>query len=72
MSDGIGFLTPDFDGSATDLCRRLTLPSYLWPYVNGALGELLNEDNWIEFGDMAPADVVQAFQDAIDNMDACP
>jgi len=72
MTDGIGFLTPDLDGSATDVCRRLTLPSFLWPYVNGALGELLVEDNWTEWGNMTPDEVVQIFQSAIDDMDACP
>lgn len=69
--DGIAFHTPDYDGNAPVVCRRLALPSFLWPLFNGAFGELLDESRWYQFGDMAIGDVVQAFQAAFDDMGQC-
>lgn len=69
--DGIAFHTPDYDGNAPVLCRRLALPSFLWPLFNGAFGSLLDEGNWYSFGNMPVEDVVQAFQNAFDNMGSC-
>ena len=69
--DGIGFLTPDYDGSAAIICRRLALPSFLWSLFNGAYGQLLESDNFVEFGNMPIDDVVQAFQSAFDEMRPC-
>lgn len=71
MQDGVAFHTPDYDGSAPLVCRRLALPSFLWSLFNGAFGELLEESNWHQFGDMPISDVVQAFQNAFDEMEPC-
>lgn len=71
MTDGIGFLTPDADGSAPIVCRRLALPSFLWAYFNGAFGQLLEIENWVEFGSATIEDVVRSFQDAFDDMREC-
>ncbi len=68
MMDGIAFHTPDEDGNAPLICRRIALPSFLWPHFNGAFGALIEETNWYQFGDMPIEDVVQAFMDAYDNM----
>ena len=68
MADGIAFHTPDDDGNAPLICRRIALPSFLWPHFNGAFGALIEETNWYQFGDMPIEDVVQAFMDAYDNM----
>lgn len=68
MTDGIAFHTPDFDGNAPLVCRRLALPSFLWQYFNGAFGALIEEQNWYQFGDMPIEDVVQAFINAYDDM----
>ncbi len=62
------FLTPDFDGNAPLICRRLVLPSFLWQYFNGAFGELIQDYNWEEFGDMPIDDIVQTFINAYDDM----
>lgn len=70
-SDGIGWLTPDNDGSAVVECRRLALPSFLWAYFNWAFGELTKPENWVVFGDMPIADVTTVFQDAFDEMEKC-
>jgi microcystin-dependent protein len=71
MPDGIGYLTPDYDGNASLECLRLTLPSYLWRFVHGALGELTESSNWVQFGDLTPDDMVSLFTDALDNMRDC-
>lgn len=71
MADGIAFHTPDYEGSASVVCKRLALPSFLWPYFNGAYGELLELSNWLAVGDMLPAEVVQSFAAAYDNMGRC-
>ncbi len=68
MSDGIGWHTPDNDGSSPVICRRIALPLFLWPHFNGAYGELMNPDNWTKIGGMTPDDVVSAFIDAYDNL----
>ena len=72
MTDGWAFHTPDYDGSATIVCRSLALPSFLWPLLHGAIGELLEYGNWHQFGSMQIDDVVQAIHYAIDNMRECP
>lgn len=69
--DGIAFHTPDYDGNASLVCRRLALPSFLWAYFNGAYGELLEHENWLQFGDMPIDDVVTAFLNAFDEMSEC-
>lgn len=69
--DGISFHTPDYDGNAAVVCRRLALPSFLWPLFNGAVGELLNGENWYQFGSMTVDDIIQAFTDALDAMTEC-
>lgn len=71
MSDGIGFLTPDFNGSAIVECRRLALPLYFWQFFNGAYGELTNPDNWVQFGDMTPDECAQLTQEAFDQIKPC-
>lgn len=71
MPDGRGYLTPDYDGNASLECLRLTLPSYLWRFVHGALGELTESSNWVQFGDLTPDDMVSLFTDALDNMRDC-
>lgn len=71
MSDGLAFHTPDYDGNAPVVCRRLALPSFLWPLFNGAFGELLDESRWYQFGDMPIGDVIQAFHAAFDDMGQC-
>lgn len=71
MGDGIAYHTPNFDGSAETICRSLALPSFLWPYANGALGELLDERNWYQFGTMSPSEIVQSFAVALDDMREC-
>lgn len=71
MSDGIGYLTPDYDGNASLECSRLTLPSYLWRFVSGALGELTEVTNWVQLGDLTPDDMVSIFTDALDEMREC-
>lgn len=63
------FLTPDYDGNAPLICRRLVLPSFLWPYFNGAFGALIEEWNWEEFGDMPIADIIQEYITALTDMD---
>ncbi len=73
MTDGIGFHTPDSDGSAPLICRRLALPSYLWQFFNGAYEQLILEENWVQVGSMSPSDVVQVFMNAYDDMiEGCP
>ncbi|MCB8923043.1 MAG: tail fiber protein [Ardenticatenaceae bacterium] len=47
------------------------MPSFLWQFFNGAYGELLEVDNWLEVGNMSPDDVVSAFIDAFDSMGEC-
>ena len=69
--DGIAFHTPDYDGNAPVVCRRLALPSFLWPLFNGAFGSLLEEENWVTFGNMPIDDVIQAYQAAFDDMRPC-
>jgi len=71
MLDGTGYLTPDYDGNAGLECSRLSLPSYLWRFVSGALGELTELSNWVQFGDMTPEQMVYIFTDAIDDMRVC-
>jgi len=71
-SDGVGFHTPDYDASAPVVCKQIALPSYLWTYFYGALGELTNELNWVEVGDMPIDDVVQEFLEARLSMVDCP
>jgi len=72
MSDGIGFHTPDYDGNAPLVCRRIALPSYLWMYFNGAFNQLLEEYNWVQVGDMLIEDVIQAFmQSDADIVEGC-
>jgi microcystin-dependent protein len=71
MGDGIAFHTPNFDGNAPLICKRLTLPSFLWSYFNGVFGDLAESENWYQFGDMPIKDVVQAFANAYDNMTEC-
>lgn len=60
------FLTPDLEGSGI-VCKRLSLPFFLWKYVNGALGELLHLYRWEQFGSMTPSEVAAIFYDAFDN-----
>jgi len=69
MTDGIAFHTPDFDGNAPLVFKWLALPSFLWHLFNGAFGELMEERNYTQYGDMPIEDVVQAFMDAEYNMD---
>lgn len=71
MGDGIAFHTPNIDGNAPLICRRLALPSFLWPYFNGVFGDLAEAKNWYQFGDMPINDVAQAFADAYDKMIEC-
>lgn len=71
MGDGIAFHTPNFDGNAPLICKRLTLPSFLWTYFNGVFGDLAESENWYQFGDMTINDVVQAFANAYDEMTEC-
>lgn len=71
QADGAAFLTPDDEGSFSYVTKRLKLPSFLWRYFNGAYGELLDADNWYQFGDMPIGDVVDAFQNAFDEMRPC-
>jgi len=63
------FLTPDFDGNAPLICRRLALPSFLWQYFNGAFGALIHDYNWEEFGDMPIDDIVQVYINALTDME---
>lgn len=67
MPDGVAFLTPDYDGSAPVVCKRFALPSFLWPLFNGAIGELLNEENYHEFGNMPIDEIIQEFINSFDN-----
>jgi len=62
------FLTPDTDGSASIVCRQMALPSFLWGYVSGVLGDLSVEENWFTLGDMTPEDTASIFIDAYDNL----
>jgi len=69
--DGIGWHTPEFDGNAPLVCKRLALPSFFWQFFNGAMGELTEVDNWVQVGSMTPDDCVQMAQDAMDKMRRC-
>ena len=71
MSDGIGWHTPDWDGNAPLVCKRLALPSFFWQFFNGSFGELTNIDNWVQVGTMTPDDCVQLAQNAYDDMRPC-
>ena len=67
MSDGIGFLTPDFVAGDVIVTRAITLPAFLLPYVGGVLSELSDPSNWVAFGDMSVEDVAATFADIMDN-----
>lgn len=69
--DGISWHTPDEDGNAKIVCRRLALPSFLWQFFNGAFGHLAEEDNWLQVGTMTPETVSQLFANAFDDMMEC-
>ena len=71
MADGWKFHTPNEEGNAVVICRRLALPSFLWKFFFGAYGELIEEANWLGVGSMTAGDVVQAFAMALDGMDGC-
>jgi hypothetical protein len=66
--DGLAFHTPDYDGNAPLICRRVALPSFYWKYLNGVLDELANEENWLMVGDITPSEAAQFFAEAIDEM----
>lgn len=68
MSDGIGWHTPDNDANSPLICRRIELPLFLWPSFNGAFGELTDPNNWVQVGDLTPADVADIFINAYDNL----
>jgi microcystin-dependent protein len=67
VTDGRGFHTPDYDGNARDEFMTLSLPSYLFRFVYGALGELTEKRNWYQVGDMTPEDMVAVFSDILDS-----
>jgi len=64
--DGYKFHTPDAPASLLYVCRRFTLPEHLWPFVNGVIGELLKEYNWLQVGSETVANVVASFYDFTD------
>lgn len=51
------YLTPDSE-TGDDVCRQLSIPPELLPFVNEALDELANPANWEEHGDMSVDDTV--------------
>jgi microcystin-dependent protein len=67
VTDGKAFHTPDYDGNARDEYLTLALPSYLFRFVYGALGELTEKRNWYQVGDMTPDDMVAVFSDILDS-----
>lgn len=60
------FLTPN-DAPTTYICRRIFIPdSQEWlALVNGALSELIKEENWEQFGFVTPAQAVAIAQDMV-------
>jgi microcystin-dependent protein len=50
----MAWLTPDFESGIQ--CRSLSIPVPLIDAVNGAIGKLMNEWEWEEFGDMTPSE----------------
>jgi microcystin-dependent protein len=53
----LAWLTPDFESGIQ--CRSLSIPTPLVDAVNGAIGKLMDEWEWEEFGDMTPAECAE-------------
>lgn len=51
------WLTPDFESGI--VCRSISIPLPLVDAVNGAIGKLMNEWSWEQFGDMTPAECAE-------------
>lgn len=68
MSDGIAFHTPNDYGSDDVVCRTLSLPFSLWPYVNGVIDFLSDAANWQQVGTVTPEEIAQEFANRLDNL----
>jgi hypothetical protein len=56
------FLTPDFSEIESPLVIvSYELPSGLLRYLSGAIGELMHDENWEDFGDASINQTVQKF-----------
>lgn len=66
------WLTPD-DETGAAICRPLSIPPAFLSIVSGLLETLTDEWRWQEFGDIAPADCVDAMRTMLDAFyEGCP
>ncbi len=65
------YLTPDSGSEEDVICRVFSLPAFLWPYIWGALFDLVDYEKWEEHGDMTVEEAAAAFYDFYYNPQEC-